>query len=346
MMMHHRHTTITRFSVLAVLLLAAVAFNGCSKEDDLPVPEKIDRTRIGYLIEDNFSLSTLYNILHYTKYDAELRSGKSYTMLAPTNEAFNLVGIVASGNFQSDDPWFPTVMRSSILTGAHLVGGMPLGENQPLPSASGFSAYISRIKVGEDIVTTVNGARLQNTDVKAGNGYMQVTSEVVQPELTKNIWHFFLNDTTYTLFSLALQHAGIMPALKTGDYTILAIPNEILRKAENIKPGINLSSADMVLASDPVELAGLLKYHILGTKCFMDRLYRQAKASGDATITTLNGAKITVSGNENIYNDISLKGTGNSIAARIYRPSYASPNYANIPAGNGVIHGINQVLIP
>lgn len=345
-MMPHRHTTIRRFSVLAALLLATVAFNGCSKDDDLPVPEKIDRTRIGYLIEDNFNLSTLYNILHFTKQDEQLRSGTNYTMLAPTNEAFRLVGIQASGNFQSDDPWFPTVLRSSILSGAHLVGGLPLGENQSLPSSSGFSAYISRIKVGDDIITTVNGARLLNTDIKAGNGYMQVTSEVVQPELTKNLWQFFLSDTTYTLFSLALQHAGIMPALKTGDYTILALPNEILRKAGDIKPGINLSSADNVLASDAAALSSLLKLHILSSKCFMDRLYRQASASGDATITTLNGAKISVAGDENGYNDISFKGAGNSIAARIYRPSYTSPNYANIPAGNGVIHGINQVLLP
>lgn len=341
-MMHHRYST----SVMSVLLSATVAFSGCSKEDDVPVPEKIDRTRIGYMIEDNFNLSTLYNILRFTKYDGELRSEKNYTMLAPTNDAFKLLGIVAYGNYQSDDPWFPSVMRSSILTGTHVVNSMPLGDNQPVPTSNGFAAYISRIKVGDNTITTVNGAKVLNTDVKAGNGIMQITAEVVQPELTKNLWQFFQNDTTYTLFSLALQHSGIMPSLKTGEYTVLAVPNEILRKSGNIEPGIDLSSAEMVLASDPAVLSSLLKCHILSGKHFTDRLFRQVASSGDGTITMLNGGKINVGGTGNNYNDISFKGARNRVAAKIYRPTYVSPNYANMPAGNGVVHGIDQVLLP
>ncbi len=175
---------------------------------------------------------------------------------------------------------------------------------------------------------------------------MQSLLEVIQPETKNDLVGKLLSDTAFTLFTQALQHSGLLSTLKTGEYTLLAPHNVALRSKGTIQPGINLSSSADILATDPATLAELLKYHILPGRYFLDGIHRAAKATGDASVTTLQGAKIMIGGNIDTYNSTTFRGRQNTSTAGIYRVLNERHNFANQPAGNGVVHGINQVLIP
>lgn len=339
MILYHPHSR----NILFLLIIAALV--GCSK-DKAPAAVQPDRTRIGYVMEDNFNYTICRAVLAFTNQSDRLKSDSVYTFLGPEDEAFLLLGLNLAPHPFFSDSWFNNVTQNMILPGKHSLRAMPLGDNQPLTTLSGNKVYVSRYRSGNDTITRVNGAKVSVTDIKAGNGLMQSLTEVVQPETQHDLMSMLQTDTSFTLFTQALQHSGLFSILKTGEYTLLIPHNEILRSKGTIQPGINLSSSVNILATDPVALAQLLKYHILPGKYFQDAIYRKATTSGDASVTSLHGEKIIIGGNIDTYNTITFRGKQNISPAGIFRFFSARNNFANLPAGNAVVHGINQVLIP
>jgi len=340
MMFSYRHSFI-----IAAFLLTAV-LSGCSKDDASAGAEPVDRSRIGYVIEDNFNYTACRSVLEFTRQMDRLRSDTSYTLLAPDNVAFELLRITGAPHYAFADAWFGDVAGNMVLPGVHSLRALPLGDNQPLPTLSGNKVYVSRYMSNNDTITRVNGIKVSVIDIKAGNGLMQSMSEVVQPETRNNVVSMLHSDTSFTLFAQALQHAGLLNTLKNGEYTLLAPHNEVLRGLGNILPGIDLSSSVKILEADPAALADLMKYHILPGKMFLDGIHRRADTSGDASVVTLNGAKLIIGGSIDSYLSTSFLGNLSSGPAGIYRFWSQQNNMANLPAGNGVVHAINKVLIP
>lgn len=339
-MFSHRYTTL-----IASFLLTAF-LSGCSKDDDPLTAVPVDRSRIAYIIEDNFNYTTCRSLLEFAGQANRLKSDTVFTFLAPDNEAFMLQGIHIAPHYAFSDEWLRSAARNMILPGTHSLRALPLGDNQMLRTSTGNNVYVTRYKSGNDTITRINGVKVAVTDIKAGNGLIQSMKELVQPETKSDLVSMLLSDTSFTLFAQALQHSGLLATLKTGDYTLLAPHNAVLRSAGLVQPGIDLSSSVNILAADPAALADLLKYHILPGRYFLDGIHRAAIASGDASIMTLHGATITIGGNMENYNSISFRGRQNAVTAGIYRFFSQQNNFANLPAGNGVVHAINQVLIP
>jgi uncharacterized surface protein with fasciclin (FAS1) repeats len=329
----------------AFVLLTAF-LGGCSKDDDPATTEPVDRNRIAYIIEDNFNFTTCRSVIEFTGQTKRLRSDTVVTFLAPDNTAFMLQGINLVPHYNFSDDWFRNAAGSMVLPGAHSLRALPLGDNQPLLTATGNKVYVSRYKLGTDTITRINGAKVAMADIRAANGLIQSMTEIVQAETKKDLAGLLMSDTSLTLFTQALQHSGLLTMMKTGEYTILAPHNAVLRSKGEVLPGIDLSSTMKILETDPVSLAALLKYHIIPGRYFLDGIHRAAIASGNASVATLHGAAITIGGNMDNYNSTSFLGRQNAGAAGIYRLYSAQNNFANFPAGNGVVHAINQVLIP
>lgn len=330
-----------------VALLFVQLLPGCSKDPVSTDREEVDRSRIGYILEDNFNFTVCNKLLVYTGQTKVLKEDTVSTFLAPDNNAFLTLGLVLS-NFptsQYGKDWCTTVAVYGTLPGSHSFRAMPLGDNQSILSGNGHKIYVSRYLQGTDTITRVNGAEVSDADVKATNGYLQVVRQVIQPENVSNIPDFLLGDTTLTLFALAIQHSGLMPLLKTGEYTVIAPVNPAMRLYGAIKPGLDLTTPDSILATSPAELAALLRYHLLPGKSFLDRVHRQADTSVNRSLTTLNGEKIMIGGNVQTYNSTTFTGNKNSTPAKIYGAS-GYFNHANFPAGNGVVHHIDNILLP
>lgn len=329
---------------VAVLFWALLA--GCSKDPVSSAGEDTDRSRIGYIVEDNFNFSLCQKVLVYTGQTTFLKQDKQFTFLAPDDNAFKLVGIVHLPGLGSGSSWYRNIINYATLPGSHSFRKMPLGDNQPLLSGNGHHVYVSRYLSGADTITGVNGAVISDVDIKASNGYLQATTQVLEEEHTDNLTQFLPGDTTLTLFALAIQHSGLMPLLQKGEYTVLAPVNAAMRAQGAFIPGLDLTSPAGILATDPAALASLLKYHLLDGKSFLDRLHRMADTSANHSLSTLNGEKIIVGGNPGAYNAITFLGNKNSQAAKIYTIIGTYYNLANHPAGNGVVHHIDKILIP
>ncbi|RPD39397.1 fasciclin domain-containing protein [Chitinophaga barathri] len=343
-----KNISLRAFLLTACLLLTGLA--GCDNKEDEPMPEPVDRNRIGYIIQDNFTLSVCAKVLTLTGVIKKVTDSTRYTFLTPNDKAFELIGAGTYFPYAGfTEAWLSGRLNYAALKGAVAFRDLPLGVNQPLPSANGFRAYVSRYRRNNDTITTVNGMRVLQADVKASNGFLQVTGEVAHSENYGNVALFLLNDTSYTLFALAAERSGLMQQLRSGEktFTVLAPLNSVMRTYGAIRPGLNLTSPDSILAADPTALANLLQYHITEGRYFLDRLQDHLLTSPDPHLTMLNGQQVLVRDNGSGYNAVTFTGEGNSSPVNIFR-YFTSPYYntANYPAGNGVVHGIGGILLP
>ena len=120
-----------------------------------------------------------------------------------------------------------------------------------------------------------------------------------------------------TLASL-LKKAGLVSALKSGNYTVFAPTNAAFAKL----PKSTLAA----VGKDPALLKKVLTYHVVKGK---------APAS---TVVTLNGKSVKT-----------LEGQGVKVSVRggkVFLNGSTQVTKTDVMASNGVIHVINRVLIP
>jgi uncharacterized surface protein with fasciclin (FAS1) repeats len=131
----------------------------------------------------------------------------------------------------------------------------------------------------------------------------------------------------YTAFSIALRAAGLTETLEgAGPYTIFAPTNEAFGKI----PSAQLDA----LMKDPAKLANVIKGHIVSGKLMKaDVIKALTTGKGKATLKTLDGQDLTL-----------------SVANGKLQLADAAGNTAlvtgfDLAASNGVIHGLNGVLV-
>ncbi|HWV66391.1 fasciclin domain-containing protein [Chitinophaga sp.] len=336
---------------LSFILLLTLGITGCGKEDASAPNAGKDGSTISFVLNDNFSFGVLYAGFNMGGLLDTLAKQGPYTVLAPNNNAFSLQGISYPTNaysFQFFTPgWLREAMRYTVIPQRVTLGSLPLNTSQAYKTIGGGSVYIKTFAEAGDTIATVNGFRLVSRDNAASNGLIQVLPQLLNPELYSTSASALRSDTTTALFAAAMQRAGLTELLSGKDeYTVLAPSNTAFTQAAI--DGLDLSTLDGILNADPVKLATLLQYHIIRGRYFEGDLYHYASAASEG-ITTLNGAKLVIGGNPAQFKGITFLGAGNDgQPAGIAVPSQYSPasNNANIPVGNGVIHIINQVLIP
>ncbi len=131
----------------------------------------------------------------------------------------------------------------------------------------------------------------------------------------------------YTAFSIALRAAGLAETLEAaGPYTVFAPTNEAFGKI----PSAQLDA----LMKDPAKLAAMVKGHIISGKLMKaDVIKALTTGKGKATLKTLDGQDLTL-----------------SVANGKLQLADAAGNTAlvtsfDLAASNGVIHGLNGVLV-
>ena len=131
----------------------------------------------------------------------------------------------------------------------------------------------------------------------------------------------------YTALSIAVRAAGLAETLEgAGPFTIFAPTNEAFGKI----PSTQLDA----LMKDPAKLALVLKGHVISGKLMKaDVIKALTTGKGKATLKTLDGQDLTL-----------------SVASGKLQLADAQGNTAlvtafDLPASNGVIHGLNGVLV-
>jgi uncharacterized surface protein with fasciclin (FAS1) repeats len=313
-----------KYSIYArtVILIAAVSlgFSSCNKDDDEPLP---GAGTITSQVVAGSDFSLLESSVVKAGLTATLDGAGPFTVFAPNDAAFNASGVTNGviGTLTADQ--LKAILLYHTIGSKILAADVPAGPNARVVTAGGDSVFVTRNAAG----VYINGVKVTTADVDASNGVIHVIEKVLMPP-AGNIVEVASADTTFSYLVAAVLRASTgttnVAAVLSGSsiLTVFAPTNNAFRKA-------GFATIDAINAADPNTLAAILTYHVVQGRVFSSDLVDAAQP------TTVNGAKVTIglSGG-----GATVKGTTNSSASNI--------TAANIMARNGVIHVIDEVLLP
>ncbi len=241
------------------------------------------------------------------------------TVFAPTNDAFAafLEGDDRFTDLASiPDEVLTSVLQYHILAGAKLAAD--LGETETTLNEEAIS-----ISKTDDGVFINGDVKVTTANIKASNGVVHLIDQVLLPpslQLAPAIAEIALDTEALSILVAALQRTpDLLEAAgnRDADLTVFAPTNDAFVA---LLGALGLEGLDDI--PDYV-LRRVLEYHILGA----------GKLAADlgATEATLEGADISIDKTDGVV----INGSSNVIL-----------DLANIEAANGVVHVIDEVLIP
>nr|XP_027225410.1 transforming growth factor-beta-induced protein ig-h3-like isoform X2 [Penaeus vannamei] len=241
-------------------------------------------------------------------------NGGPFTVFAPTNEAFQALDPELVKALLADPERLKDVLLYHVVPGAVL--SSDLSDGLVATTAQGGDL---RVNVNGNAVT-INDVDVTRADIPASNGVIHVLNQVLlPPENLGNLAEVLTGEGFSQLVDLVVA-AGLADTVSNGGpFTIFAPTNEAFQALD----------ADLVtsLVSDPERLKKVLLYHVVSGSVLSSDL------SGSAMVPSVQGAPLKVSLEEN-----SDKTTVTVNGAPVTR--------ADVPASNGVVHVIDQVLLP
>lgn len=330
--------------LLGCLLLTTAA---CTKDPEAVTPPPGYGSRIPFILKDNFVLEANTQMLAAAGLEDVLIDEGPFTFFALHTDVFkeqlSLPLPITARNlrYRLGEESLQQLAAGMIIRGRLPLKELPLRNNMAYMTTTGVNLYISKYLEGTDTVITYNGIRLVSTDNPASNGLIQVLRELPgigrQPLLLGRI----RSDTALTLFAAALQRSGLEDSLASPEkvYTVLAPVNTAFRSSANYR------SIDEIFAADPQEVASLVRYHLIGERYFLGDFFRRMK-EGHTDIAMRNGSSITLGGNPATINSNTFRSAGGITAGIVFIYGGYYENNGNIPCNNGVLHKINNVLIP
>lgn len=320
---------------LCCFLLLFALFS-CKKNDAGP-SENQKKNTLTDVVRDNFGLTYLATSLYRSGLNETLRQPGTYTLLAPSDAAYKAYGYYnPAAVFDEPVAKLEEQNRYHVLKSDFSFSGKPLQMNQELETILGTKVYWSRVKRGQDTITTINGARVLKTDTKASNGSLQVIDRLLVPNIHATVKAALAANPDITLFYEALKRSGLLETLNgTAAYTVFAPNNNAVKL-------YGYANLEAVQQADPVVLKVWLSYHIAKERRFAQDYFLLTPAGApNYTEQMLNdkGLVVRSTGDYNVPNSftgIVVKGAGNA--------SEITPVKTDIVTGNGVVHIIGEVL--
>ena len=273
----------------------------------------------------NGNFTTLVAALQATNLDAVLADASAtFTVFAPTDAAFALIGEETINTLLDN-----TDVLSSILL-QHVISGVAV-DSVTAYSLSGTTvetASMANIELKINTMTDMlmfGGANIIMKDIYTTNGVIHVIDAVVVgdvelPAPAMSLVDVASSNGSFTTLVAALQATGLDSTLANldADYTVFAPSDAAFAK---LPAGTlaNLSNA---------QLTDILLYHVLPSKVLADSAITVAQ-SAENMFETANGDKVSLS-----FVDSLLFVNGAKVSA------------ADVMADNGVIHVIDNVIMP
>ena len=245
---------------------------------------------------------------------AKTLSGKGpFTVFAPTDEAFKKL---PQGTLESLLKPENKGKLASILT-YHVVPGRVMAKDVfGLDTATTVNGQRLDVKFAKGKLT-VDGAKVVATDIDTSNGVIHVIDTVMLPEFN-DIPTVATKAGQFKTLLAAVKAAGLAETLSgKGPFTVFAPTDAAFKKL----PEGTLES--LLKPENKDKLVNILKYHVVSGRVYAD----QAIKAGEAKTLLGQGVEVTF-GSEGVkVNDSGVVG-------------------ADVEASNGVIHVIDQVLLP
>ena len=299
----------------------ALAMLSCSKDDN----NSNQLQTIAEIASSNANLSILVQALNRAGLTATFDSPGDFTVFAPTNDKFE--AFLSANGFADINavplPLLTEVLKNHVVSGSFYSADLTTGYVKTLAkgSASTTNTLSMYIEVGSTVKlnggATNGGATVVTADIEASNGVIHVVDNVIGLPTVVN--HAIANPNFTTLVGL-VSGAGLVPTLSGtagSPFTVFAPTNTAFTTFETQNPG--------VLASlNSTQVASVLTYHVVGGANVL------STEIPTTPITTLESGTFTIFGTT--ITDEANRQTG--IVA------------VDIQGSNGVIHVINNILLP
>jgi transforming growth factor-beta-induced protein len=262
------------------------------------------------------SFSILLTALDTAGLTDTLNSPGEFTVFAPTDEAFAdlLAALEIEAADLLADPDLANILLYHVLSGEYLAADVVANAPFTMETLQGFGVDFSVM----DGMAYINGAQIVTTDIQARNGVIHVIDEVILPEDT--IVGVAEAAGSFTTLLAALDTAGLTDTLNSpGEFTVFAPTDAAFT---DLLAALEIEAADLL--ADP-DLANILLYHVLSG----EYLAADVVANAPFTMETLQGFGVDFS---------VMDGMAYINGAQIVT--------TDIQARNGVIHVIDEVILP
>ncbi len=315
-------------AIFAFAILPLIS--SCSDDDD---SSSQDNNTIADVAAANPNLSTLVQALDRAGLTATLDGEGSYTVFAPTNQAFT--SFLQLKGFDSLEevpvPLLKEILLNHVVSGTATSSSLSTGYVKTLAkgSASATNTLSMFINTASGVVinggAANGGATVTTPDVTASNGVVHVVGNVIGLPTVVN--HAIANPNFSTLVAALTRDdqpdfVGILSGTQSSPFTVFAPTNAAF--------GDLLAELELTELADVPQatLENTLKYHVVtGLNALA------ASLTDNMEVTTYQGGTFTVN----------LEG-GASITDANGRVSTIAAT--DVQASNGVIHAINKVLLP
>ena len=273
------------------------------------------------------NFTTLVAALQAANLDSALADEtKTYTVFAPTDAAFALIGTETIAALLADTDALTSILLQHVIDSevssvrAYSLNGMTA------KTLSGAEITIAINSIADSLM--FGGANITVKDIYTTNGVihvidMVVVGDVEVPTPTNSIVDVAAENGSFTTLVTALQTTGLDTVLADleGEFTVFAPTDAAfaLLGEETIN----------ALLADPDALANILLYHVVsGATVLQDAAVTIAQS--DNKMVTMANEKMST---------LSLSGSALFI-------NKSAVSAANVMADNGVIHVVDQVILP
>lgn len=312
--------------LLPVLLLILIVFQSCDNNDD----NTMEPSTVVNLAVDSADLTSLVSALQKADLVNTLNGEGPFTVLAPTNDAFS--AFLSANNFNSLDDVPVNVLTKVLLN--HVVSGSLTASDLSTGYANTLATSAASGSAMSLYIDTSNGVKfngvssVSSADIIAVNGVVHkvdaviglpsvVTFATADPNFSTLVSALTRDDLTTNFVGILSTDSSTSPA----PFTVFAPINDAFSK---LLAELNLTALSEI---DEPTLDLTLKTHVVGGANVLD-----SDLTDNLSITTL-GSPLTA----NITGGATLTDARNRVSNIIA---------TNVQADNGVIHAINNVVLP
>lgn len=315
---------------VAILALSFIPLVSCSDDDSDTMQQN---NTIADVASSNANLSVLVDALDRAGLTATLDGNGSYTVFAPTNQAFT--AFLQQKGFANLEavpvPVLKEILLNHVVSGKATSSSLTTGYVKTMAKGSASSSNTLSMYINTANGVVINGgasnggAAVTTADVMASNGVVHIVGNVI--DLPTVASHAIANPD----FSILVQaltrddqpdFAGILSGTQNSPFTVFAPNNTAFA---SLLTELNLSG----LAQIPqATLENTLKYHVVAGQNVL-----ASSLTDNMTVSTFQGGSFTVN----------LEG-GASITDANGRVSTITAT--DVQASNGVVHVVNKVLLP
>ena len=307
-----------RFLSLSLALTVMLGFTSCDDDDDMVSEQE----NIVEVIDGEAEFSILSAAIAEANLDAALSATGPFTVFAPNDAA---IGEYITDNGLTSADLLSNDQLADILS-YHAVSGSIMASDVTAGSVTNLTSNPFFVSIDPNGGVWINGnAQVIDTDLMASNGVIHTLDYVITAP-TMSIAEIAVESTTastpeFTQLVAALTRAGLVDAVSGGfeDNLTVFAPTDAAFEALYETLGVDgVEDIDLDL------LTSVLQYHVVPARAFSQDL-----RDGASLPTLLEGENLTV-----------------DLPGLMINNSNLITSMLNIHATNGVIHVIDQVIIP